>query len=85
MDTLQEAPKTFNSSLAVAAQSKFCKDNKHPNFTYGDPFCIRCRKNIYEPVTRTQGDQTYAIGILVESTGSRCVTGCPHCNVSYCD
>lgn len=56
----------------MAAQSAFCKYNKYPHFAPSNGICWGCGKQIYEKI-----DFSRAISDLI--------TGCPHCNRSYCD
>ena len=48
---------------------------RRTGFAPRTPVCYHCRKDI------TQGER----GITLESLGSYIITGCPHCNRSYCD
>ena len=74
-------PKTFNVSEAIAAQKKLQQEKGYPDFAPRDGVCYRCRKNIYSEIDH--GD--YQTGIWVEKAASELITGCPHCNRSYCD
>ena len=60
--------------LCKKAQSELCKKLDLPHFAPRDGYCFRCHQPIY-------GGK----GITLERAGSRLVTGCPHCNYSYCD
>ncbi len=89
--------KEFDVSKAVAAQAQYCNLKNYPHFAPGSGVCYRCHKNIYEQIgwkiengmkTRVSIDSTelnYTTGIDVEKAGKELVTGCPHCNRSYCD
>lgn len=72
---------TFNVNLAAAAQKKFCAENDYPHFAPNSGVCYVCKRNIYTPLDRG----SYKTGISVERASSILVTGCPHCNRSYCD
>lgn len=73
--------KVFNTSLAIKAQKMFCKVNDMPHFAPINGRCYRCGKNIYEPYEKK--GETY--GIDAETAGKFLITGCPHCNRSFCD
>jgi hypothetical protein len=77
----------------IEAQRKF-----EPHFAPSDGVCFRCHKNIYQNIgwrkqdlwTRTQvclddSEVNYVTGIPLERASSQLITGCPHCNRSYCD
>jgi len=79
----------YNKVKAIAAQKKFIKENGGPYFAPRGGVCWKCKRNIYEPFTRTVIDpfgkeKEITTGISVEEAGSRLVTGCPHCHRSYC-
>jgi hypothetical protein len=73
--------KTYNVQESIAAQRKFCEQEGYPHFAPRSGVCYRCRRNIYE-LSNHRGFET---GIDVESAAKELVTGCPHCNRSYCD
>lgn len=75
----------FNAAEAIAAQKKYCDDHCLPHFAPHDGICWRCHRQIYagEWVETPYGK--YHSGVSVEKAGSSLVTGCPHCNRSYCD
>ncbi|MEK3995665.1 hypothetical protein MKY29_12990 [Psychrobacillus sp. FSL K6-2365] len=81
----------YNIAESVKAQSEYCKTNGAPHFAPRGGSCWKCNKNIYEPIERKFKDylsgeeKTRTTGITVEEAGSQLVTGCPHCNRSYCD
>lgn len=54
------------------------KQTSPMHFAPFDGECFSCKKNIY---------QNYDMGTYVRygQTGESLVTGCPHCNRSYCD
>ncbi|WBX80150.1 hypothetical protein PD280_21540 [Virgibacillus salarius] len=60
---------------------------------YGSGWCWNCNKNIYEPNEKErtlfweEGKPTekYTTGITVEKAANELITGCPHCNRTYCD
>ena len=76
---------TFDRQKAIEAQSNYCKEKGFPHFapSYGN--CWYCKRNIYEERKYEACGRTYSTGISVEKAGTELVTGCPHCNRSYCD
>lgn len=58
---------------AKAAQKKFCEEKGYPHFAPEKGYCFSCRRNIYQDFARPG------------RTGNEHVTGCPHCNYSYCE
>ena len=87
----------YDKYAAAKAQEKYCKERGLPYFAPPDGKCYRCGKNIYERYTRNRAtfswfrpnessdDDVVTTGITVEAAGSHLVTGCPHCNYSYCE
>ena len=73
--------KIYNPVKANEAQTKYCHDNEYPHFAPKGK-CWKCNKNIYESIDQGNG---YFTGIDVEKASSELITGCPHCNRSYCD
>lgn len=73
---------TFDAVKANEAQKNYCKEKGYPHFAPVGK-CFRCNKNIYE--VHTNKYTGYESGISVERAGSELITGCPHCNWSYCD
>lgn len=81
--------KHYNPKEADQAQAKFCVENHYPHFA-PEGRCYYCGNNIYEQrETRYKNWDgstfTRATGISVEEAGTELITGCPHCNKSYCD
>ncbi len=83
---------TFNVEKACAEQERYCKEKHFPHFAPRSGRCDRCGKNIYKQIEHDRyhvitGEFVgrYTTGISVERAGSELVTGCPHCNRSYCD
>ena len=81
---------------ACAAQAKYCKDRGAPHFASRDGICWRCGQNIYAeaghpvgeslPKGRVRLDHSRTVpGITVERAAGELVTGCPFCNIRYCD
>ena len=71
----------YNKESAIKAQKELCNRTGNPHFAPSNGNCYSCRMNIYDK--KTVGD--YEKGITVESAGRSLITGCPHCNRSYCD
>ncbi len=71
----------YNVHEACVAQKEYCVKNEAPDFAPSNGRCWRCKQNIYEPIKH----ETYVTGITVEYAKTKLVTGCPHCNRSYCD
>ena len=80
---------TYNPKLAEQAQEELCEEKGYPYFAPRDGRCWRCRRNIYLPRERTLttlvGEEIVMVGISVEEAGADLITGCPHCNYSFCD
>lgn len=82
----------FNVKESIEAQRNYCVEKELPYFAPHDGRCWSCNRNIYEPVEHKRKDcitreviGTYTTGIEVEKAGLELITGCPHCNRSYCD
>jgi hypothetical protein len=58
---------------AIKEQATLCKEKGYPDFAPSNGICFRCQKNIYQDYERAG------------KTGLTHVTGCPHCNYSYCE
>lgn len=67
---------------AIAAQKKYCEENKAPHFAPEDGFCYSCGKQIY--VDYNENGFT-SHGESIEYASNELITGCPHCHRSYCD
>lgn len=83
----------YNVSKSIQAQKEYCDKKGAPHFAPSNGICWKCRKNIYESMENTRvlfwkegkPEEKYITGITTEKAGSELVTGCPHCNRSYCD
>lgn len=79
----------YDIPKAISAQSDYCKQKDAPHFVPRGGICYKCHKNIYQEHEKTEtffGEtRTRKTGITVEKAASELVTGCPHCNISYCD
>lgn len=62
----------------IKEQVQVCKGKSFPHFAPSSGVCWKCNRNIY---------QNYRLGnrISIGERGKSPVTGCPHCNRSYCD
>ena len=72
----------FDVKEAIKAQEKLCREKGYPHFAPYDGECWSCGKNIYMqyPLSRRPNR-----GISVERASKELITGCPHCNRTYCD
>lgn len=90
--------KEYDINLAIKNQKELCERNDYPDFAPSSGRCYKCNRNIYEQIgwakieygRRRQvpldSDELHRItGITVKQAGQELVTGCPHCNRSYCD
>ncbi len=62
----------------IELQRKLVNEKGYPHFAPSSGVCWKCNRNIY---------QNYQIEDRISNgeTGQSLVTGCPHCNRSYCD
>lgn len=84
--------KEFDVIKAIKAQKEYCDKTGAPHFAPKSGVCWKCHQNIYKVVEHERKNWqtgevvgTYTTGIDVEKAGNELVTGCPHCNRSYCD
>lgn len=82
--------KTFDIYKSKTAQAEYCAKTGAPHFAPKSGVCWSCNKNIYEELPKTfigiTGQElTVMRGVSVEEASTTLVTGCPHCNRSYCD
>lgn len=80
----------YNIQLSIKGQKEQCEKTGAPHFAPKSGVCWKCRKNIYTPhkqihLPGTQYESELTTGISIEKASSQLVTGCPHCNRSYCD
>lgn len=85
----------------IKAQANYCNEKHLSHFAPESGNCWSCRRNIYQNYgwskdgdgwnsrrieVRKNGEQcSYITGISGEKAASELITGCPHCNRSYCD
>jgi len=65
-------------SKCILAQKKLCEERKLPHFAPENGRCWSCNRNIYQ-------NYDFNGSISKGNTGEKFITGCPHCNRSYCD
>lgn len=77
--------KSFDNELwneeiraCIEAQAKYCRDHHDPHFAPEDGFCWSCGNQIYADANGSRGES-------LEYASNELITGCPHCNRSYCD
>lgn len=71
----------YDINKSIIAQQKYCEDNNLPHFAPDNGYCWFCNRNIYTKCEYV-GHNT---GISTMSAKNHLVTGCPHCNRSFCD
>ena len=64
------------------AQKLFCIVYDLPIFAPHDGICEFCHRQIYEDITVDGG---ISHGIDFDAAGRSYITGCPHCNHTFCD
>jgi len=88
-------------SECAKSQSDYQNKNGYPDFAPHSGICWNCNKNIYQNVGyKDNPDAPYSrgtecnidgemvdrvYGISLERASTELITGCPHCNRSYCD
>jgi hypothetical protein len=76
----------FDVSKSIALQKKLCEERGLPHFAPRSGRCFRCYEQIYEKKEWTDyHGKKHTSGISTEKAGTTLVTGCPHCNKSFCD
>ena len=80
----------FNVQESVRAQAEYCERTEAPHFAPKTGICWKCKSNIYEKKETvynkgTEHEQKFESGISVERAADGLITGCPHCNRTYCD
>lgn len=76
----------YNVEKSIQRQREFCEKKGFPHFAPGNGVCWKCHEQIYQAKERLGwGGKTYTTGIGTKRAGEELVTGCPHCNISYCD
>ena len=88
----------FDALRAREAQEALCKEKDYPHFAPKSGRCWKCNRNIYEQIGWSKyefgrkkqvkldsPELVSTTGITLEKASKELVTGCPHCNRSYCD
>lgn len=73
--------KIYDIDKAIAAQWEYCDKHALPHFAPVGGRCSRCGWNVFEPREYSNG----VTGVDVETAGRKHITGCPHCNNTFCD
>lgn len=82
----EEPEDTYNTIKAIEAQAKFCEEKDI--HTLHLEWCVlevqqadisACKRKCYS------GEEIEKPGISVERASRELITGCPHCNWSYCE
>ena len=79
----EESVETFDATVAILKQANYCRDHGYPQFAPESGRCFKCNQNIYAEGKRRNGNPSN--GISVERAGRELITGCPHCNWSFCE
>ena len=80
---MSEQEKVFNVNESKKNQVKVWETS--PEFAPASGICWGCKEQIYSPIKRkNMTGHEYTTGIDIEQS-KRLITGCPHCNKSYCD
>jgi len=74
----------YNVKESIRNQKK-CWEDGSPDFAPRDGICWNCQQQIYSPIERKHPvtGNIYYTGITTEDA-KKLVTGCPHCNRTYC-
>ena len=83
----EEQEDTYNTIKAIEAQAKLCEEKGYPHFAPINGVCWKCNRQIYQPakIKCYSGEEIERPGISVERASRELITGCPHCNWSYCE
>jgi hypothetical protein len=69
-------------SECINTQKGLCKEKGYPHFAPLSGTCWKCGRSIYQNYKIVdRSDERLSNGY----DGKKFVTGCPHCNKSYCD
>lgn len=82
-----EPEETFDTVKAIEAQAKLCSEKGYPHFAPRNGVCWKCNRQIYQSAKMKSfsGIEIEKPGISVERASRELITGCPHCNWSYCE
>lgn len=70
-NVLIRSKKAITIDIKIKAQIELCNDNHFPHFAPTNGVCWRCRNQIYDKIS-------------LNKASCSLITGCPHCNYSYC-
>lgn len=82
-ESKEEPSEHFSVLVSMAAQKRYCEEKGYPHFAPNNGICWKCNQQIYAEGKNCIGNLSK--GISVEKAGSELITGCPHCNWSYCE
>lgn len=74
----------YDVRASIICQRNYCENNRLPHFAPSDGVCFRCHNNIYSP-RLVRGTKDQYTGIPTYKAGCQLITGCPHCNYSFCE
>ena len=72
----------YDIQKSCEAQEQYCYEHDVPHFAPVSGLCFHCGRNIYELHQWADGHQS---GITFEGAQTGHITGCPHCNFSFCE
>ena len=76
----------FNTRRSITLQEELCEQKNLPLFAPSNGYCYRCHKQIYAEQEHIDWKgRKYTTGISTEKAGKSHITGCPHCNYSFCE
>ena len=88
VDLIEIDGEHYDVTKAAEMQREYCGKNG-VMFAPIDGVCWNCHKNIYRPIKHenkyTEKNVVTYTGISVEGASRYLITGCPHCNRSFCD
>lgn len=74
----------YDVRSSIICQRNYCEKHNLPQFAPSDGVCYHCHNNIYRP-RMVKGDPNKSTGIPTFRAGCFLITGCPHCNYSFCE
>ena len=77
----------YDVRTSIICQRRYCEEHNLPHFAPSDGVCYHCHNNIYSPhiVYGQRGSKDTYTGIPTYQAGCQLITGCPHCNYSFCE
>lgn len=83
---MPDTTRIYDIDKAIKTQSEYCSKKNYPHFAPKNGVCWKCGQQIYaEGKSAAMFGNKISTGIIVEQAGNELITGCPHCNWSYCD